>query len=416
MTFVTVFALFIAGLVALPVIAHRLRHVRATEVPFAAAHLVPAATPVARRRSQLEDRALFGVRALAVVALALLGASPFVRCSKLSMQRHSGASVALAIIVDDSMSMRALGSSSTRFDRASAAARELVDSLREGDAVALVLGGAPCRVALSATTDLSAAREALFQLRVSDRATDLDGSIALSRGLLAQLPQVDKRIVLLSDLADGALAASPIGEGSTLPLWAPLEDIRGAVGDCALLSADRVGDRVRVAGACSGGATTSGRELTVGVGDEVLARGPVGGGAQFEGSLVLPKDSKTGLVARLLGSDAIAADDVAPVLDTQGPAAIAVIADSSDGMAVTGGAPVIEQALAALRVDRSVRPLPSLPDRQEELASFIALVIDDPAGFTPEQRRGLQRFFDRGGVALVSPGPRGAGAPLGASF
>ncbi len=416
MTFVTALALSIAALVALPILAHRLRRVRATELRFAAAHLVASAKPRARRRSRLEDRALFGVRALAIVALALLGASPFVRCSRLSMQRSSGASVALAIVIDDSMSMRASASGATRFDRASGAARELMASLREGDAVAIVQAGAPCRVALSATTDLSAAREVLSQLRVSDRATDIDGALELSRGLLAQLPQVDKRVVLLSDLADGAPHSGPVGEGSGLPLWAPLEDIRGRVDDCALLSADRAGDRVRVSGACSAGATAAGREVTVALGEQVLARGIAGGSAAFEVSLTLPTAAGSDLVARLSGSDAIAADDVAPVLESQGPSSIAVIADSSDESVATGGAPVLEQALAALRVELPVRPLPGLPDRDEDWAPFIAVVLDDPAGLTPELRRGLQRFFDRGGVALVALGPRSARAPLGATL
>src|SRR5258706_1324265 len=171
MRFVTVFALAVALLVAAPYLAHRLRRRRADERAFAAAHMVPPAPPRARRRSQLEDRALFGTRALAVLALALLGASPLVRCSRLSLTREGGASVALAIVIDDSMSMRAPDASGkrSRFDRARTGARELLASAREGDAVAIVLAGAPSRVALAATTDLGAARAAIETLAPSDR-------------------------------------------------------------------------------------------------------------------------------------------------------------------------------------------------------------------------------------------------------
>ena len=55
----------------------------------------------------MEDRALFATRAAAVGLLAVLGATPLVRCSRLSLQRSGGASVAMAIVLDDSMSMRA---------------------------------------------------------------------------------------------------------------------------------------------------------------------------------------------------------------------------------------------------------------------------------------------------------------------
>src|SRR3954471_16525561 len=107
MSFLTVGALVIALLVAAPIMAHLLRRRQAEERPFPPARLVPPTPPAARRRSMLEDRALFAVRALAVLLLAVLGATPFVRCSRLSLARRSGASVALAFVIDDSLSMRA---------------------------------------------------------------------------------------------------------------------------------------------------------------------------------------------------------------------------------------------------------------------------------------------------------------------
>ena len=157
MSFVYTIALGVALLVALPYLAHRLRRKRAEEQTFAAARLAPPAPPKARRRSKLEDRALFATRALAVGALALLGAKPLVSCSRLSLSRSGGASVALAIVFDDSMSMRApVGPrAGSRFERAREGARQLLASAREGDAVAVVLAGQPARVALAATTERS---------------------------------------------------------------------------------------------------------------------------------------------------------------------------------------------------------------------------------------------------------------------
>jgi hypothetical protein len=42
--------------------------------------------------------------------------------------------------------------------------------------------------------------------------------------------------------------------------------------------------------------------------------------------------------------------------------------------------------------------------------------VDDPPGFTPEQRHALGAFVDRGGVLVVALGRRAAAAPLGATF
>ena len=154
MTFLTLLALGIAALVAVPFLAHRLRRQRADEVPFAPARLVPATPPKARRRSRLEDRSLFAIRAASILALALLGASPLVRCSRLALSR-GGASVAVAIVLDDSMSMRAKdGGDESRFARAKKGAEQVLGSLRDGDAAAIVLAGAPARVGLAATTDV----------------------------------------------------------------------------------------------------------------------------------------------------------------------------------------------------------------------------------------------------------------------
>jgi hypothetical protein len=416
-TFITALALAIALLVAIPYAAHRLRRQKADERPFPPAHLVPAAPPRARRKSALEDRALFSVRSLAVVVLALLGASPFVRCSRLSLHRAQGASMAIAIVVDDSMSMRAPHQSGTRFERAKDAAKELLASAQEGDAVAIVLAGASPRVLLAATTDLTAAKASIDALEPSDRATDLDGALSLARSLIAKLPQLDRRVVLLSDLADGKSDAPAIGEGFDLPLWVPLDDMKEPAPDCGIVSADRDGARVHVHWACSRGGTGGGRSVVaLAHHKDEIAHASLSTAATGDVAITVPGDAPDELDVRLTGVDSIASDDIAPVLASSGPGAIAVIADADGETAATGGAPVLEQALAALKLDLGVRPIPAVPDRAEDLAGFIAIVVDDPPGFTPEQRHALTTFTGGGGSLLVALGPRAASAPLGATL
>ncbi|HEY2517685.1 MAG TPA: VWA domain-containing protein [Polyangiaceae bacterium] len=418
MSFVAVLGLAVGLLVAAPYLAHRLRRRRAEERPFAAAHLVPPAPPRARRRSRLEDRGLFALRAASVVALAFLGASPLVRCSRLSLHREGGASVALAIVLDDSMSMRApvSGGTQTRFDRAKHGALELLGSSREGDAVALVIAGAPPRVALAATTDLSAARVAIETATQSDRSTDLDGAVAMARALVAQLPQVDRRVVVLSDLADGHPEAPALGAGEGLPVWVPLPELRGDARDCGVLAADRDGSVARVTLGCGHGAASAGREVTLRAGDKVVSRGAAPSGAGGEVRLSIPADAPEKLSVRLEGSDAIAADDVASVVPAAAVPAIAVVVDATEEATATGGAPIVEQALSALHLDLATRPLPTVPDRVEDLAGFVGVIADDPPGFTPEQRKALGSFLEQGGEMLVGLGPRAAQAPLGATL
>jgi hypothetical protein len=270
--------------------------------------------------------------------------------------------------------------------------------------VALVLAGSPPRVALAATTDLGAARVALDAATQSDRGTDLDGAVAIARALVSQLPQVDKRVVVLSDLADGHSDGPPLGEGGDIPVWVPLADLRADARDCGLVVA------------CGHAATASGREVVLRAGDKVLGRSTAPPGAGGEVRIAIPGDAPADLVARLEGADAIAADDVATVVAEAAAPAIAVIADAPEETTVTGGAPIVEQALSSLRVDFALRPIPSLPDRLVDFEGFAGVIADDPAGFTPEQRRAFGEFLEQGGEALIALGPRAAGAPLGASF
>lgn len=323
--------------------------------------------------------------------------------------------MAIAIVIDDSMSMRArVSGSKTRFDRAKEAASELLAGAREGDAVAVVMAGAPARVALAPTTELDAVSSVIASSKESDRATDIDGAIRIADTLLASLPQVDKRVVLLSDLADGQPDAPPVGEGAAIPVWIPLEEIARDAHDCAILSADDVSGRVRVHLACGKDASAAGRTIEVRSGKRVL------GSARCEGAntdvyVVVDQDDGSERTAVLLGEDAIASDDSAPVL-VASTGAIAVVAEAADETAVTGGAPVLEQAIDALHTELATRPLPAVPDQSTDLAGIVGLVVDDPPGFTPEQRRALSSYLEGGGVVLVALGGRAASAPLGATL
>lgn len=420
MTFVTLLALGVAVLVAAPWFAHRLRRQRAEEHLFAAARLATATPPKARRRSQLEHKALFGIRAAAILALALLGASPLVKCSRLALSR-GGASVAVAIVLDDSMSMRAVDASGrSRFLRAKKGAQDILASLRDGDAAAIVLAGGPARVGLAATTDVSAASAALEGVTESDRATDLDGAVAIAKTLISELPQIDRRVIVLSDLADGKNDAPPLGEGAGVPVWVAMPEIRAdQPADCALLTADRAGGRARVRFACSSPDAAKGRDVLIKDakdGDRVVASATLPETALGEASIAVTADDAKELVAELSGKDAIASDDRAAIVVEAGPAALAVVGDRAEESVATGGAPIVEQALASLHLDMAVRPIPQPPDRREDTAPFAAIAIDDPPGFTPEQRHALTAFVDGGGVLLVTLGRRAAAAPLGANF
>jgi hypothetical protein len=425
MSFLVTAALAIGVLIALPAIAHFLRSGRAAVKPFPPAALVQAARTVARSERRLEDRLLLALRALAVIMLALVGATPFVSCSRLSLARGAGGSLAVAIVFDDSLSMRAArGGGATRFERARDAARQLLDSTREGDSVSIVLAGRPARLALGATTDLRIARRTLDELAPSDRATDLAAALVLARGSLRDAERRELSVVVLSDFAGPPLADNK-------DLSAPLPELTRAAPDCGIASAERQGDRVTATVACNRAVAAEGRALEIvplaGSGVDpspsagsrkpstaaAIARAPLDtrAGTQVV-SIKLPPNAPP-LALRLNGSDALPHDDLAAVAPDTLALGVAVLADTALSSGETGGPPLVEQAIRALETKVALRPLAVLPDQTTELDGYGLLVLDDPAGLSPEARAALTAWVERGGMALSLLGPRAETTKLG---
>lgn len=426
MSFVFAAALAIAVLASLPVLAHLLRRSTAEEREFPAAYLVPTAQPVARKRRKLEDRALLAARVLLILALAVLGATPLVRCSRLSLERDGGASVALALVLDDSHSMRTqMPNGKRRWDAAVGGARELLDAARNGDAIAIVLAGKPARLVMPATTDLDQVRETLSDLKVSDRSTDLDAAVKLAEASVAPLPHKDRRIVLLSDLA------GRVPKATKIPLTAPLEALAKSAADCGIVSAVRLGRRATLRVACNSSSAAKGRTATIvlteaaapaadgaatGKSGEELGQVPLehrGGVQELNVELPVPVGRMN---ATLSGRDALAENDSAPVAPESGKLGVGVVRDAATTSVVTGGATIIEQALASLQRDIGIFPHQLLPDQTAALNQHALLIIDDPAGLVAEARIALTEWLKRGRVAITLVGPRAEAAPLGSTF
>jgi Mg-chelatase subunit ChlD len=419
MSFLVGAALAVGLLVVLPLVAHFLRRGRAAELPFPPAALVKATQTSARRERRLEDRALFSLRALAIATLAVLGATPLVRCSRLSFARGAGGSLAVAIVLDDSLSMRAAPRGKpSHFEQARDAAARLLDSTREGDSVAIVLAGAPPRVALAATSDLALARRTLKELAPSDRATDLAGAVALARSSFTTGAQREKRLVVLSDFA-----APPPPAGDP-PAWVPLPALAERLQNCGIASAERRTTSVSATLACTSADAARGRSLELSANGTLLGKLPVDARAGVQSvALPLPPEpakphaaAPPALTLHLDGEDTIAEDDTAPVAPDALALRVAVLADETEGGAVTGGAPLVEQVLTALERDITLRPLTVVPDQAADLENDALVLLDDPAGLGPEARAALSAFVEQGGAAVALLGPRAEARRIGATL
>jgi hypothetical protein len=278
---------------------------------------------------------------------------------------------------------------------------------------------------------LGAARRALSELSPTDRATDIETAVQLGRSALKQLPHVDRRVVLLSDLAG---APAPDGEPT---VWAPLAEVRKPMDDCAIVSADSRGRRVSLTVACSSARAARDRSVELVVrttsvdptrSDDAASTAPAAREGNVVGTVkldprageqLLAADVGTaaiGLDARLTGDDAIESDNMAPVTPQSSRAVIGVLADPTTSAVSTGGPTLIEQAVEALALDVTIRPLALVPDDEKELAALSVLLLDDPGGLSPEPRAAVTTWLRRGGVAAVWLGPRAETVQLGTTL
>ena len=408
-----VIALFIGLLVAAPVVAHLLRRGKTDDLPFPPAGLVPPTEHVARRRNRLKDAALLLTRGSTIVVLALLGAVPLLRCERPSLARRQGASIAMALVIDDSASMRARASKTeTRFEVARRIATQLIEQTREGDMISVILAGQPARLALAASSNRSTVRAVIQSLVESDRATDIVGALSLAQSSLGAVAQTDKRVVLLSDLA-GEIPKTP---------YRPLvweRELARPVDDCGVVTATVHNHRIQVEVACSSAQAAHGRKVLLVVDNEAdpatraVALAERAGVQQL--SLTSREKSLNGEV-RLTGADDNPTDDAAPTFSGLAGLVVSTFTDPVTERVVNGGPPLLEQALHALDDDMVLRPLATLPEEPEQLKNSSLLLLDDPPAFGPEVRSAMVAYVQQGGLAVALLGPRASVGQLGTSL
>ncbi len=416
MSFLLPLGLLLALTAIFPILAHALRKGQEQTIDFPAARLVPEHKSSAQKKHRLQDHLLLALRVLMLLCLALLAASPFVRCSRLSLSRTDGASVAAALVIDDSASMRARTEGDrTRLDAALSGAQQLLDTARPGDTFSLVLAGYPARVLTPPTTELASVRDALSEISASDRRTDLKSALDLARSLQKDVPQSDRPIVLLSDLS----TTESLDLSGTI---IPEAGLRERLENCALLSALRVSEAVTIEVACTSAEALKGRTVRLVDGNnQGLTKGEEARDGVVRLSLPRKLPPSTQLFAELstprdTSLDQIESDNRVLVLESAAALSVALRADQGKAGHKTGSTTVIQAALESLERGLRVQTISLLPDSAKDLDPFGALFIDDPSGLTPETSDAIAKWTRRGGVAMVFLGPSVTSTPLGSTF
>lgn len=426
MSFLFPLGLALAAFVLGPIIAHSLRRGSSRELELPTARFIEENQTSSRKRRAISDRSLLLLRILLLLALSLLAASPLAHLGSLSLSRPRGGSLAVALVIDDSASMRVKTTRGVRFDTAVRAALDLVSSTTEGDSVSIILAGKPARQYLAATRNMDAVRRALSELQPSERETDLEGALLLAQTSLSGLLQEDKQVIVLSDLATSE--SVPLGP-SDLSVQYSLPELREPFENCGIVQASRSSSRASVDVRCTSALARGKRTVSLFLQDAGSA-GPKPVGSPLAKArlaetevlhLTLPNDKlgpDTRVVAVLESSnrDQIPSDDSLELQVGDSELLIGIRADQEAARVETSERTIVELGLESLEAKVHQSVLSSLPEAADELSRYAALIVDDPQGFSPETQNALEGWVQKGGVLFALLGPRAATAPLSTGF
>ena len=218
-----------AAAVALPIALHLLQRERKQTVEFPSLMFLRRIPFQSVRRQRLKHLALLALRCVALILLALAFARPFLAGRGALITTGPSDAREVVLLVDRSYSM-AVGD---RWARAQAAAREVLDGVRDGDRVTLAFFDATAVPAAPAESDPATLRTVLDAARPGAGVTRYAPALRLAQQVLAESDRPRREVVLVTDFQragwDGAADVRlPAGTAFTRRDVAGDGDQRGA--------------------------------------------------------------------------------------------------------------------------------------------------------------------------------------------
>jgi hypothetical protein len=407
---------------AIPVAIHLINRQRAPLVRFAALeHLLMSDKRLAQRLKLRQLLVLLlRMALLAVMALAL--AKPSLTETTTVATDRSGPG-AVALIIDDSLSMNAVGhdGDATLLSVAIAAAEGVIAQGGVQTSFALVAAGAPARLLTPAATfDRQVIARALASITPGARSADMGGALREAERVLAETGQANRRVIIIGDQAAHAW-------GDVTAPWA-LEDppkvervhvggdevianlaITGVEVRPALeVGADRLNVSVTVA---NHGVTAASTTITVSLGSEA-AKAAVEvaerGSAKVTVSLTRPDtESPRGLVS--LPTDALVDDNEWAFGLGDGEAIrVGLVNGAPHDVAALDEVFFVRAALDAVGPGAPLRTTmlnASVLD-PSRLAQLDVVILANPGAVSAASLAALRGFARRGGGLLITAGDR----------
>ncbi len=175
----------LAGLAAvgLPVLIHYLTRAKSRRVAFPPFKFLVEACAGRQALHRLRTFVLLALRTLAILALVLLFARPFVKPSGAATNPNAKRHVVL--ILDGSLSMRAVQGGVSLFARAKAEAADVLRGLEPGEEAAVIVAGATPRALLPALSpNLPALHESLVKAEPTFEFGDFQAALTTAKRML----------------------------------------------------------------------------------------------------------------------------------------------------------------------------------------------------------------------------------------
>lgn len=414
---------------AIPLILHLSQSRRMHRMEFSSTRFFNDQFMRSYRMSRLKEIALLLLRMALVALLAMALAQPLVRTGGgvLAGNRR------VALVLDDSASMRYIAGGRPLFDQALDAARALLDSFAADDRVSIVLGarrGEGPQVLFDQPVAPAVAREALARLRATTLATDLTAALGTAESIVRSGAGNAREVYVLSDLQRSAWpaggAARPAGTGSEALFF--LVNIGAAEPENLALTAVQYTSLRPIAGLPFGfrphiwrqGGSTGAGELALSVEGRKTA--------QLRLDQLKPGRWTVPLVHQTFEADGwqtgcFEIEDSRFPDDNRRWFAVNVL--SSIRLLAVNGAPsaapgrdelfFLKRALQATADKSETLPLDEIAPAQlaqHELAPYHVIILANVANLAPEAVARLEEHVARGGSMLVFLGDR----PVSASY
>ena len=202
MSFAAPWMLLWLAVASVPILLHFRRRVQ-KEIAFPSVSIIKKVARKRKKRLRIRELVLLALRLLAVATIALAAARPGVTVKRPGGLR-TGSPIALAIVLDDSMSMQLeVSEGKTVFEKAKALALDELNRLRPGDAAALIFSGRPIRQPTpEATFDIDRVRKNIQSSETTYFSGDIPRALLTAGHILQKSRLVQKEILLITDLSE----------------------------------------------------------------------------------------------------------------------------------------------------------------------------------------------------------------------